>query len=129
MKIINSITICLCILLGLVVCKKDSKLQDKKTNIRIFNNSIYDFTDVILNPSQGNKYYGDIKKNEKTEYKVFDIVYRYAYIKLLINGKEYIYQPYDYVGETPLGQGNFTYEITVGDTSNIYSIQIVANKD
>lgn len=51
-----------------------------------------------------------MKAAKKTDYKVFESAYGYAFIELEIGGKTYTIQPIDYVGETPLEDGNYTYQ-------------------
>ncbi len=112
----------------LVLCLLSCDLEKDPIHIRIRNASQYDFTNVEINTGQGTSNYGNIKSGEKTNYKPFELAYRYAYIRLIIDNKEFILQPIDYVGETPLGPGRFTYVITVVDFSQ-KSLGIDAVKD
>ncbi|MFQ5605300.1 MAG: hypothetical protein ACE5HS_18700 [bacterium] len=89
-----------------------------ETNLRIHNASQYDFTSVQIDPYNQLTLYGDIKHSEITAYQPFEIAYRYAYVRLFIDGNEFIIQPIDFVGETPLGKGQFTYELNVFDFQN-----------
>ncbi len=100
-----------------------------KTNIRIKNNSAYDFCNVVLNPEGRYTNYGGIKGGETSCYRIYDKAYRYAYVNLYIDGEEYIIQPIDYVGEQPLGKGAFTYLIDVSDINNSYGLSIIATRD
>ena len=50
-----------------------------------------------------------------TCYRSFDTAYNYAYIQIFIDDKEFKLQPIDYVGEQPLGIGNFTYLLDISD--------------
>ena len=99
-----------------------------QSNIRIKNISGYDFCNVEIDPSGGAKNYGIINEGEATCYKPFETAYRYAYVKLFIEEKEFIIQPIDFVGEQPLGMGNFTYSINVTDFEN-RSLSIEASSD
>lgn len=102
-------------------CKKDSLRQcDEhevapcatpagKANIRVTNVSDYHYCNVVIN----NKNYGIVKEGESTCYKPFDEAYRYANVQLYIGDKEFVFQPIDYVGETPLENGQHAYEIDV----------------
>ena len=45
--------------------------------------------------------------------------YRYGYLDLLVGGEHRRLQPIDYVGEDTIGDGNFTYVITI-DTATRY---------
>lgn len=105
-------------------CEQDST----KTNIRIRNNSKYDFCNVTINPLNEVTNYGIIKSAETTCYTYFDTAYNYAYVILYINNEEYVLQPIDYVGEQELGVGNFTYSIDVTDSINKI-LSITTTKD
>lgn len=52
---------------------------------------------------------------ETTGYQLVGQVYRYARIFASVNGEEHKLLPADYVGETPLSPGRYTYEIGVTD--------------
>lgn len=128
------------ILVGLFACSKNSlrncdehsvspcSEDPTKTNIRIKNNSKYNFCNVVFDPSSGPVNCGILKKGKMTCYRSFDTVYNYAYIQLFIDDKEFKLQPYDYVGEQPLGVGNFTYVIDVADYDT-GQISITVQKD
>jgi hypothetical protein len=99
-----------------------------KTNIRIKNNSKYDFCNVVVNPFSEPVNCGIVKKGEMTCYRSFDTAYNYAYIQIFIDDKEFKLQPIDYVGEQPLGIGNFTYILDISDYS-AGKVSITLQKD
>lgn len=99
-----------------------------KTNIRIKNNSEYDFCNVVLDPSSGPVNCGIVKKDKMTCYRSFDEAYNYAYIQFFIGDKEFKVQPIDYVGEQPLGIGNFTYVLDITDY-NAGQVSITVQED
>ncbi len=103
--------------------------DDKKTNIRILNNSVYNYCNVVINPDWKDRSYGQIKSGEKTCYRTFEKAYRYAYVSLRIGEKDLIIQPIDYVGETPLGVGYFTYHLDVEEINNKKQLSIYASSD
>src|SRR5262245_36608806 len=79
------------------------------TEIRVRNDSKVDFKMVVV----GQKEYGDIKSGATTDYQTWNTAYRYAYVSLLADAKPMKIEPIDYVGETPLGDGYFTYVLTI----------------
>lgn len=113
-----------CVEHSLTPCSEDPN----KTNLRIKNNSKYDFCNVVVNPYSGEVNCGIIKKGEMTCYRSFDIVYNYAYIQLFIGDKEFKLQPIDYVGEQPLGIGKFTYSLDISDYKS-GQVSITVQKD
>ncbi|SNR42495.1 hypothetical protein SAMN04488009_1594 [Maribacter sedimenticola] len=86
-------------------CSKDDSNND--VNIRLSNVTDMDFENIIVNTTN----YGNLKSNQVSEYKNFNKAYRYAYVELNIGEETYIIQPIDYVGETPLTNGNYTYQL------------------
>ena len=81
------------------------------SEIRVRNDSKVDFKNVVV----GGKKYGDIKQGATTDYQTWKTAYRYSSVALLADSKPMKIQPIDYVGETPLGDGNFTFVLTVKD--------------
>ncbi len=100
---------------GLISC---DIFRENSTLIRIHNASEYDFLRVEVNTYDEPKNYGTIKSDRKSRYKTFEVAYRYAYVRLFVDENEFIIQPIDFVGETPLGSGKFTYVLEVIDFEN-----------
>ena len=100
---------------GLISC---DIFGENSTLIRIHNASEYYFLLVEVNTSNEPRNYGPIKSDEKSRYKTFEVAYRYAYVRLFVDENEFIIQPIDFVGETPLGSGKFTYVLEVIDFEN-----------
>ncbi|MEO6302134.1 MAG: hypothetical protein ABIP51_03070 [Bacteroidia bacterium] len=89
-------------------CKEDLT----KTNIRIKNISSNDYCNVIIKGQDGvTVNYGSLKSGETSCYNSYDKMYRYSYIKVTIDGEDFELQPIDFVGETPLEIGKFTYSV------------------
>ncbi|MBT3546469.1 MAG: hypothetical protein HN487_02070 [Flavobacterium sp.] len=87
-----------------------------KVNIRISNISNYNYCNVVSK----NTNFGIIEKEESTCYKSFESAYRYAFVELLIDGNTHTLQPIDYVGETLLEPGYYTYQINANDSQEQY---------
>jgi len=84
----------------------------KEVRLRIANRSDVELLNVVVRfPSQTEKY-GNILPGRTTEYRKVNKAYRYAYIEAVIEGKEAILQPQDYVGESLLSGGNYTYSLS-----------------
>ena len=104
-KKLKFIFICLFSLLA-VSCSKEDELL-----IRVINVSEYNYENVIINSEN----FGDINADERSDYIAFEMAYRYSYIDLEINGEGFTQIPIDYVGETPLSNGKYSYLIDVGN--------------
>lgn len=92
-------------------CSKDETTPSSEVRIRLSNVSEFDFKNITVNTSSGDIRFEDIGSGEMTEYKVFAKACRYAFVKLEAEGSTCGLQPIDYVGETPLEPGNYTYVI------------------
>ncbi len=98
----------------------DSDLIDDQVRIRIKNVSSFEYTNVNVNTSGGENFYGDISPNSFSDYKVFDFAYRYAFIELKVGEDKFTLQPIDYFGEEVLSSGKYTYEIGANSTGGQY---------
>jgi len=86
-------------------------LSSHATEIRVRNDSKVDFKNVVV----GGKKYGDIKQGATTDYQTWKTAYSYSSVSLVANSKPMRIQPYDYVGESPLDDGHYTYLLTIKD--------------
>ncbi|MXV51104.1 hypothetical protein GS399_09000 [Pedobacter sp. HMF7647] len=111
---ITLLSLALCTIL-FSACKKKNEAPASGINIRIENKSSYQFDNVLVWAGDVKNNYGSIKPGQTSEYKIFNEAYRYAYVKLNVGEKEFILQPIDYVGETPLEAGKYTYQLTVSN--------------
>ena len=103
----------------LISCSNDED-NSSELKIRLSNVSQFDYQNITVNTSTGNVDFEDINTEQNTDYKTFETAYRYAFIELEIDGKTYTLQPIDYVGETPLENGNYTYEIDANNSQDQY---------
>ncbi|MFK7783645.1 MAG: hypothetical protein AB8B56_00945 [Crocinitomicaceae bacterium] len=129
----TALSVLLVLLMGLGACNKDSTAvctehavadcnpDPNKVNIRVKNVSDYDMCNFVLWPYDEKFNCGIIEAGESTCYRSFDIAYSYGYLKFYISEKEFILQPFDFVGEVPLQNGYYTYSVDVNfDTGQIY---------
>lgn len=100
-------------LLLVIGCSSDD--GDAEVYIRLSNVSAYDYQNITVNPSNGRLDYGDLDSGELSEYQMVTKAYRYAFVELEIAGETYMIQPIDYVGESTLSSGYYTYQIDAGD--------------
>ena len=97
----------------------------KRTRIRIKNTSSFDYELLLV----GKEFFGKLKSGTVTEYRIFESAYKYNYVRLAINDEVFKLTPIDYVGETPLGNGYFTYLIKVRDlTQKTLSIETIKDE-
>ena len=101
-------------------CSSGDHNNASEINIRLSNVSQYEYKNIVVNTTTGNTNFENIISQQKTSYKTFKTAYRYAFVELQIDGKTYTLQPIDYVGETPLENGNYTYQINANDSQEQY---------
>ncbi len=94
--------------------------SESEVSIRIENVSDYDYQSVLVNAWDTNVQYGDVKSGETTDYQSHPLAYRYAFVRLSISGDTTVIQPIDFVGETPLSPGRYTYAIDADDSQEYY---------
>ena len=86
-------------------------------NIRIQNNSSVDFDEVQVG---GEGFiHTDVASGSFSEYLEYETAYQYAYIRIESDSETYVLQPIDFVGETPLALGFYTYELDVSEEGNV----------
>jgi hypothetical protein len=92
--------------------------------INIQNSSNLDFDRVVaLFPDQRVDY-GAVPKGGQSDYRTVSLAYRYAYVEIFVGEKTYVVRPIDYVGETLLSEGRYTYVLDLrGDEPRIELIR------
>lgn len=88
--------------------------------IRVRNISSYDFNEVFVDTNGGQHDYCTVKSGATSGYKRFESAYRYAFIELKIDGAVFTIQPIDYVGESLLDKGKYTYVLDATDDTQRY---------
>lgn len=101
---------------AIIVLVGCSKNNTNEVNIRLFNASSFDFKNITVS----NTTYADLEAGEKSDYQLFEQAYRYAFVELEIEGATYTIQPIDFVGETPLENGDYTYRLDANDSQEQY---------
>ena len=97
--------------------------------ISVSNASEFDFQNVHVNPGSEEMNFGAIDAGDFSDYKTFTKAYRYGFIQLEINGDTVSLQPVDYVGETPLKNGFYTYKLDVSGSPGQFSLSLELEKD
>lgn len=79
--------------------------------IRVVNRSQENYAKVIVRFPAGEVDYGALAAGAASRYESVDEAYRYAAVDVLVGDERLTMQPIDFVGETPLGQGRYSYAI------------------
>jgi hypothetical protein len=81
--------------------------------IRVANRSSRDFDRVVVNFYADPVDYGEVPAGAVSAYRLAKGAYRYAYVEVRMDTARLVLQPIDFVGETPLVSGRYTYALSV----------------
>lgn len=93
--------------------------------IRVANRSDRDFDRVVVTFDPGRVDYGAVVKGATSDYRRIQQAYRYALVEVTAGGQTFRFHPIDYVGETPLEPGRYTYALTIEPSDNTITIDLV----
>lgn len=103
---------------------RDDNLE--AVNIRVKNVSELTYSLVQINGDTENVH-TDVASGEVSEYFEYETAYAYASIVIEADGKTYTLQAIDYVGETPLPLGFYTYELNIVEENNVVELKLVVD--
>lgn len=84
---------------------------DPVVETRGCNDTGFDFASLTLD-----SFTGVLANGACTPYEPADgAVYRYTYVRFVVGQDEFTIQPIDFVGETPLDEGRWSYRLTISD--------------
>ncbi|MDX1314432.1 MAG: hypothetical protein R3356_02930 [Eudoraea sp.] len=86
-------------------------------NIRVKNASDLIFDSVQVGESD--EPITALSPDDYSDYQEFETAYTYAFIQITSGEEVFTLQPIDFVGETPLPFGFYTYELDVSDTGEV----------
>jgi len=86
-------------------------------NIRIQNASSLIFDEVQV--ADQAEVYMEISPDGFSEYQEYETAYQYAYIQITSGEEVYVLQPIDFVGETPLPIGLYTYVLNIDEEGQV----------
>ena len=100
----------------LAACDMNGSRQDPvAVHLRVKNASGADFSSVSVRFPNADADFGPIAAGSASDYEEVSEAYRYGYIEVEADDELYRLQPIDYVGEVPLGDGYYTFELTLPD--------------
>lgn len=112
------------LLIGLSACETVDPKRKGPTDIRIKNGSEFLMEEVVVGPHN----FGDIQAGATTAYREFDVAYDYAYVRFRVDTLVFSLVPIDFVGEEPLGKGQFTHTLELVDVAS-RMLRIMPSKD
>lgn len=102
-----------------IACNSTEDPIVAELEIRVRNVSSFDYTDIFLSTSEDHDY-GDLTSGAESSYQGHEKAFRYCFVQLFIEQDSFIIQPIDFVGETELEPGKYTYEIDALDSQDLY---------
>jgi hypothetical protein len=127
MSILRSLWIGI-VVLGLVAggCTTAKDSAADGVELRVANRSDRDFDTVDVTFMGGTSSYGAVARGATSEYKpVSGDAYRYGLVVVTSGGETFRFQPIDYVGETPLAPGRYTFALNIEPTDRQVTIELV----
>ncbi|CAL2064471.1 hypothetical protein [Tenacibaculum sp. 190524A05c] len=91
--------------------------------IRLKNNSSVNFDKSSFN----NVEFGKLAPDETSNYQSFEVAYHYGLVSIVIEGQEYGWIPIDYVGETPLKPGKYTFEYSFDTVNKVLTDKFIVD--
>lgn len=102
---------------GLILACTDQDDDLDSVNVRIKNNSSFVFDEVTVGTAI--EPHLNITPGSYSPYFIYEEAYRYAYIEITSGEELFILQPIDFVGETPLPIGFYTYELDITESGEV----------
>lgn len=94
-----------------LACETLVSTSDGPVEIRVENASAELMEDVLVGFPSGNVQYGDVVAGGVTGYRTVERAYRYAFVRVVVQDDTIRLQPIDYVGESLLSSGRYTYRL------------------
>lgn len=93
--------------------------------LRVYNNTDYRFDNVTVNGVG----FGSVPSGEYSSFEIVEGAYHYGAVGVDINGKHLALWPIDYVGETPLEPGRYTYFLSADTGSSSLHLLFLEGDD
>ncbi|HMB64734.1 MAG TPA: hypothetical protein VKN36_16760 [Eudoraea sp.] len=86
-------------------------------NIRIKNTSNLTYDEVQVGDAE--KMHMNVAPEAYSDYLIYETAYRYAFVEIRSGAETYTLQPIDFVGESELPIGFYTYELNVSEEGDV----------
>jgi hypothetical protein len=107
-----------CTLLVMIVTSCSDRDDDlTAVHIRIKNNSTLEFDEVLVADEE--HLYVSVSPDSFSDYQAFEEAYRFAYIRITAGEEVFELQPVDFVGETLLPIGLYTYALAIDEAGQV----------
>ena len=96
----------------------DKILNVNSTQIRVSNNSQYNYENITIHTPSDDIVYNDIASNQTSSYNTFNVITGESYVEFTINGNNFSSTFY-YDNSTNITDGSYTLEITANGTPTV----------
>lgn len=87
--------------------------EDMGVEIRVKNASSYTIENLRIATGGGDFTYETLIPGQVSDYKLYDFSYNYFFVSFSIDTNSFVQQPIDYVGESRIKNGKYTYNIAI----------------
>jgi len=94
---------------------RDDELDGVQIRIKNVSSIAYDMVQV----GEEDKLHNNIGPDEYSAYLEYETAYTYSYVRINVGEETYVLQPIDFVGESPLPLGFYTYELNISEEGNV----------
>ena len=94
---------------------RDDDVEEINIRVRNISDIVFDMVQV----GEADKIHENVGPDSFTEYLQYEEAYRYAYIEIQSGAETFVLQPIDFVGETPLPKGLYTYELNIDSEGEV----------
>ena len=105
----------LTVLLNISCTDRDDDVNEVNIRVRNISNITFDTVQV----GEADKIHENVDPDSFTDYLQYEVAYRYAFIEIQSGTETYVLQPTDFVGETELPKGLYTYELDVTEEGDV----------
>ena len=100
---------------------RDDELEGVQIRVKNVSSLVYDTIQV----GGEEMVHENLSPESFSDYLEYETAYTYNYINISAGEETYVLQPIDYVGETPLPFGFYTYEVGIDDEGNVTLVFVV----
>lgn len=95
---------------------RDDELDGVQIRIKNVSSILYNTVQV----GTEDNLHKNIGPDKYSEYLEYETAYTYSYVRIIAGEETYVLQPIDFVGESPLPLGFYTYELNISEDGHVH---------
>lgn len=104
-------TVIFIFLISMLLSCSSNEEQNTQVRIRLSNVSEFNYENVRYSTESSTIELDVLNANETSPFEIFEMAYELAFIEIEVDGEYFALAPVDLLGEVPLSNGDYTYEI------------------